>query len=153
MASAESQLKCTVMVLSCAAALFLLLFIREHTLRYSVMEQLNARQHEQGWQAASAASLAFRKQPGTHAITKPDSQLGHQRRSTGFEPAAPWTALQGTSFLYHGLHADLEALLEVQASPGRWVSIITMTAAIKVLSVVGCLLYTMDGTDRHHVGV
>lgn len=53
-----------------------------------------------------------------------------------FEAAAPWTAPPGTNFTYQGLHDKLTALLSVQASPAGWVSILTMSAGIKVPSGV-----------------
>lgn len=62
-----------------------------------------------------------------------------------WESAAPWTAPPGTTFPYQGLENDLDRLLQVQASPFRWVSMVR--CAVGGHSSVGrCLQRTQSLT-------
>lgn len=114
----------TIMLLSCVAAFYLLLYYREHAWRLSLAEQLRSLE-----QTTTAPALVLHRQPGLLLANSID---GQQQAKAGYELAAPWTAPRGTLLPYQGLHDNLEELLKVQASPGGWVSLITMTAAIQV---------------------
>lgn len=52
--------------------------------------------------------------------------LAQSSAVSGFEPAAPWTAPPGTVFPYTNLENSLDALLQVQASPHRWITMVRM---------------------------
>jgi hypothetical protein len=73
------------------------------------------------------------------------------RNVVSFEAAAPWTAPAGSVFLYENLENDLPALAKCQSSPHNWISLITMTAAVKRF-VLNCL-YSLHkyGGHKHYI--
>lgn len=121
-----------VVVLTCVAGTFL--FMRDglplHALLRTAPQQQAQPVHLQP--AASDIVVVTGLPRDVKAPAQPAERQQQADGGGGFEPAAPWTAPQGTSLPYQNLQNQLDELLKVQASPHNWVSILTMTAAIKV---------------------